>query len=195
MSLSRLALALFVVIGGHAALAASGLTYRVRFRPEPGAAPVEARLRVDVTNPAPRRGRAARPRWGSWRVVVTEAPGALAPGLLRARLEQLLFLVPPRAGSRPTGRLLPVGRHRYPAWSLLGGTTAELLEVRPGLLALYRLEGDFPEQGLTELSLVLEAIRGGRSMAPPQSGDRLADTLVRRRILEPLRPLAPEGVE
>lgn len=194
MSFSRPALALFAALWCGAVWGDAGLSYRAVFRSEVGAATQEVRFRLKVVNPKPRRGRIPKPRWGTWRLEALQVPAELSAPVVLARLERLLYLAPPAEGSHPLGRSTPIGRRRLPVWSLLGGFSAELVEVRKGLLALSRLKGDFPGQGMHELDLRLERIEQDGRMAPPQEGAALLTTLRGQMAPPPLPPLGPEVV-
>lgn len=195
MSFSRSAFALVAALWCGAAQGDAGLSYRAVFRTEAGAAPLEVRFRVEVAEPRPRKGRKLRPRFGTWRLEALQMPSELSAPLVLARMERLMFLAPPSEGAHAEGRTVVIGRRRLPVWSLLGGSSAELVELRRGLLALSRLKGDFPGQGLRDLNLRLEGIAHGARLVPPQQGDALLATL--RQLLEmpPLQGLGPEVVQ
>lgn len=194
MSFSRSVLALLAALWCGAAQADAGLSYRAVFRSEAGAAAQEVRFRLKVANPKPRRGRIPKPRWGTWRLEALQVPAELSVPLVLARLERLLYLAPPTEGSHPEGHSTAIGRRRLPVWSLLGGASAELVELRKGLLALFHLKGDFPGQGMHDLDLRLERIEHDSRIAPPQEGEALLATLRGQMAPAPLSPLGPEVV-
>ncbi len=157
--------------------------------------PVDLRFRVHVTNPKPRHGRVPKPRWGTWRLEALDVPANQSVPLLLARLERLLYLAPPAATSQPGSGTATLGRRRMRTWSLLGGSSAELVELRKGLLALSHLKGDFPDQGMKELDLRLESVNHTSRMVAPQQGQALLDTLRQLRTTTPLQALGPEVVK
>jgi hypothetical protein len=182
--IARVCLVLAVFFAGTAGRAggAGGFHYRIRVWKRGEPAPVEGHFVMVPTPPLVTANKVKKPRLGGWRLEMDQTVATrMAPAVILARAEGLLYLAGPSPQARPRNFIVRYGGRRCPVWQVdvpKGlSALAYLAEVGPDLLALSYVSVCPRTGDMASIEIQLESFELGRGVSPAEDGMALIRTL------------------